>query len=336
MRLSTLARIVVATMLLPILIAPAAHAWGRDGHMLINKLAAENLPADVPYFLRNGNGVDVMEWMGPEPDRWKQRDAEPSWSPPNPPTTSSTTSGPSMEQQAAPLEVKTASTATTSPASAMTSSATSPPPFPSTLRSRPSRTVGFQPWQVEEVWQRLKSRLPRVPQAHRRQRRHRARPGRHSLRRRLARPLRRRRLPAPAQHHQYNGWTGPNPNHYTTDHKIHAQFESIFVSADIKPADVAPLVAAAQPPSSTTRWTQYWNYLHHSNTLVEKVYQLGERRRLQRRRHHRSQGLHRRASGCRSHRTPRPHPLRLGPQRRSRSGIPRPPIARQRELASGT
>ena len=47
---------------------------------------------------------------------------------------------------------------------------------------------------------------------------------------------------------QYNGWTGPNPNGYTTEHKIHSQFESAFViAANAKTADVAPLVAAAKP-----------------------------------------------------------------------------------------
>ena len=45
--------------------------------MMVNLLAQQNLPADVPAFLRNGHARDVMEWMGPEPDRWKQRDAEP-------------------------------------------------------------------------------------------------------------------------------------------------------------------------------------------------------------------------------------------------------------------
>ena len=33
---------------------------------------------------------------------------------------------------------------------------------------------------------------------------------------------------------QYNGWTGPNPNGYTTEHKIHAQFETAFVIANVK------------------------------------------------------------------------------------------------------
>jgi hypothetical protein len=45
--------------------------------MMINELAVENLPAGVPAFMHNGNAIDVDTWMGPEPDRWKQRDAEP-------------------------------------------------------------------------------------------------------------------------------------------------------------------------------------------------------------------------------------------------------------------
>src|ERR1700742_4522769 len=74
---STFARTAAASALIAMLSTQSAFAWGRDGHMMINKLAAQYLPLDVPYFLRNANGVDVMEWMGPEPDRWKQRDAEP-------------------------------------------------------------------------------------------------------------------------------------------------------------------------------------------------------------------------------------------------------------------
>ena len=134
--------------------------------------------------------------------------------------------------------------------------------------------VGFQPWQVEEVWQRLKSDL-------------------REYRKEVAanedtsgvetailfdagwlghyvadgsQPL---HLTI-----QYNGWTGPNPNGYTTEHKIHSQFESVYVSANIKAADVAPLVTAAQPVKIDDEWTQYWKYLDHSNGLVEKVYQL--------------------------------------------------------------
>ena len=48
----------------------------------------------------------------------------------------------------------------------------------------------------------------------------------------------------------------------------------MYVSANIKAADVDPLVKAAQPVKIDDEWTQYWKYLDHSNGLVEKVYQL--------------------------------------------------------------
>ena len=67
---SVITHVAVAASLVSILATQPAWGWGRDGHMMINRLAAETLPTDVPYFLRNGNGIDIMEWMGPEPDRW--------------------------------------------------------------------------------------------------------------------------------------------------------------------------------------------------------------------------------------------------------------------------
>src|SRR5581483_1165465 len=44
---------------------------------------------------------------------------------------------------------------------------------------------------------------------------------------------------------QYNGWTGPNPNGYTTAHQIHSQFEGAFVAANIH----APEVEARMTPA---------------------------------------------------------------------------------------
>jgi hypothetical protein len=71
---------------------------------------------------------------------------------------------------------------------------------------------------------------------------------------------------------QYNGWTGPNPHGYTTEHTIHSQFESTYVAANIKPAEVKPLIGPVQPISD--EWTAYLAYLRHSATLVEQTYQI--------------------------------------------------------------
>ena len=46
---------------------------------------------------------------------------------------------------------------------------------------------------------------------------------------------------------QYNGWTGPNPNGYTTEHKIHSQFETAYVDAVVSESEVQAILAEARP-----------------------------------------------------------------------------------------
>jgi hypothetical protein len=134
--------------------------------------------------------------------------------------------------------------------------------------------VGMQPWQVEEVYQRLKV-------------------GFREYRKLIAnnedtKPAELAILYYAAWlgHYvgdgsmplhttiQYNGWTGPNPNGYTTEHQIHSKFESRFVAANVKPADVAPLVEASRPKVLTDEWADYMTYLRHTYSLVEKTYQI--------------------------------------------------------------
>jgi S1/P1 Nuclease len=251
-----------------------AWAWGRDGHMMINLLAQQNLPADVPAFLRNGNAQDVIEWMGPEPDRWRQRDAEPE-----------------LVAEQAPdhfLDYEWAiygATKCTEGTPACVGGYSFPKRRYDFIRAlaaaqaqhpdlKLNENVGFQPWQVEEVWQKLKSDL-------------------REYRKEVAANQDTSGVETAVLYEagwlghyvgdgsqplhvsiQYNGWTGPNPNGYTTEHKIHSLFESVYVSANVKTADVAPLVQAAQPVKIDDEWTQYWQYLMHSNGLVEKTYQL--------------------------------------------------------------
>ena len=71
---------------------------------------------------------------------------------------------------------------------------------------------------------------------------------------------------------QYNGWVGPNPNGYTTEHHIHGQFESDYVRANITARDFAPLVKA--PERLNDPFADYIAYLKSSNSLVENVYRL--------------------------------------------------------------
>jgi hypothetical protein len=72
---------------------------------------------------------------------------------------------------------------------------------------------------------------------------------------------------------KYNGWVGPNPNGYTTEHKIHWQFEGPFVAAAIHSEDAAKLMTAPRPINGDL-FDAYVAYLRESATHVEKVYQL--------------------------------------------------------------
>jgi hypothetical protein len=49
----------------------ATLAWGSTGHTMINRVAAEKLPASVPAFLRTPQAVAEIATLGPEEDRLK-------------------------------------------------------------------------------------------------------------------------------------------------------------------------------------------------------------------------------------------------------------------------
>jgi hypothetical protein len=261
-RISPLARIASASALIMLLATQTAWGWGSDGHHIINRLAVQYLPADVPAFLRNGNGLDVIEYLGPEPDRWRNRAED------------------ELSQTQAPdhfIDLEYSDLINPLPRKrydalrAMTAAQAKHPELPGVFTPE---KLGQQPWQVEEVWQRLKVDF--------REYRHLVAANQDT---------------APVQaailfdtgwlgHYvgdgsmplhtslQYNGWNGPNPHGYTTEHHIHSLFEGTFVAANIKASDVAPLVAASKPVVAKDEWVAYLDYLHHTHTYVEKVYQL--------------------------------------------------------------
>ena len=260
-RITALARVAVASTLISLIATQPLWAWGHDGHSMIDRLAAQYLPSDVPEFLHSRATLDAMEYLGPEPDRW-HNNAEKE-----------------LRDQESPdhfIDMEYANLVGTFPKERrdfLVAAEKVVAEHPE-LHLTPGR-IGFQPWAVEECWQKLKVDMREY--------------------RKLAAA---KADTAPVQlaivydaailgHYvgdgsqplhttiQYNGWTGPNPNGYTTEHKIHAQFETTYVSANIKrDADVAPLVAATKPHVIDDEWTQYLDYLKHTNSFVEKTYQL--------------------------------------------------------------
>jgi hypothetical protein len=259
-KFGSVVRFAVAAALVPVMMVQPSLAWGGDGHRMINRLAAANLPKDVPAFLRNGNALDTIEYLGPEPDRWRNRAED------------------ELNAAQAPehfIDLEWADLIGPLPKKrydyirALEKAQAAHPE----LQLTPEK-VGLQPYVTEEVFERLKV-------------------GMREYRRLLAAG----EDTKPAEmailfyagwlgHYvadgsqplhvtmQYNGWTGPNPQGYTAEHRIHSEFESSFVSANIKAADVASLVAAAQPRVLTDEWTDYMAYLRHTGALVEKTYQI--------------------------------------------------------------
>jgi hypothetical protein len=238
------------------LTASAARAWESDGHRIINRLAASTLPADVPAFLRSPAAIDEIEYLGPEPDRWRSP-AEPELSAAQGPEhfinlETADALGP-LPHKRLDFEAK-AFAAGQSPAK-----------------------IGLQPWETDEVWERLKAAMRQY----------------RSL---LAAGPSANVDTKPVEaailfyagwlgHYvgdgsqplhvtvNYNGWTGPNPHGYTTEHQIHHQFEGPFVAANIHAAEVQ---AKMTPPKviEGDMFDAYLAYLRHSATYVEKVYQL--------------------------------------------------------------
>jgi hypothetical protein len=248
-------------MLMPVMMVQPSFAWGADGHKMINRLAAANLPKDVPAFLRNGTALDTMEYVGPEPDRWRNKAV------------------PELADEQAPEHFidmeylqyvgRELPTKRYEFIHALQKAQSVHPDIQLT-----PEIVGLLPYVTQEVWQRLRNSM-------------------HEYRRLLAagedtKPVETVILfyAAWLGHYvadgsqplhvttKYNGWVGANPNGYTTEHKIHSLFESMNVTANVKPADVAPLVAASSPRVLGDEWSDYLAYLQKTSTYVEKVYQL--------------------------------------------------------------
>ncbi len=249
-----------AGVLFPVLLSQQAFAWGSDGHQMINRIAAANLPTSIPGFLRDAEAQRTMAYLGPEPDRWRGREV------------------PELNAAQAPehfIDLEYADLLPELPRRrydyirALAFAQKQHPDLPLSVEK-----VGLQPYVVVEVWQRLEVAM-------------------REYRRRVAakediKPVELTILfyAGWLGHYvadgsqplhttiQYNGWTGPNPHGYTTEHRIHSQFETAYVAGNIKAADVDAIVQASQPADLGDVWTQYLAYLRKTHSYVEETYQL--------------------------------------------------------------
>lgn len=251
-------RLTVA-LLLPLISVQPSFGWGSDGHRMINRLAITHLPEDFPAFIKSPQAIEEVEYLGPEPDRWR--------SPLEPELVNAQAPEHFLDLELAdvigPLPPKRFQFL----AAAYAAQLTHP-----NLDLRPDH-VGLQPWQTTEVYERLKSAL----------RDYRA----EVTEKRDTKPTEQAILfyagwlghyvadGAQPLHVtvNYDGWVNPqNPKGFITEHGIHSKFESIFVSANIKAGDVEQKMTPVH--TETDVFTDYLAYLRHSGTYIEHLYEL--------------------------------------------------------------
>jgi hypothetical protein len=225
--------------------------WGSEGHRMINKLAASTLPADVPAFLRSEAALNEIEYLGPEPDRWRSH-AEPELAAAQAP------------EHFIDLE----------PADALGPLPHNRLDFEALVFAHGQRPekIGLQPWETVEVWERLKAALREY------RRLSAAKEDTHGVEQAAifyagwlghyvgdgSQPLH--------TTDNYDGWKAKeNPKGFSPDHGIHWRFEGTFVAANINAADAAKKMTGAKLVPGDL-FDSYLAYLRQSATLVDTVY----------------------------------------------------------------
>ncbi len=237
-------------------LSPSCFAWGNVGHRMINGLAMTALPKDMPAFLQTPAAVDEVEYLGPEPDRWRSP-AEPE-----------------LRDAQAPehfLDMEYLKQLGSLPHERLQFEKLA------LLHELDPAHVGLQPWQTEEVWERLKSAFRdyrELSAAHQSTAAvqqailfymgwlgHYVADGSQPLHTTV----------------NYNGWElAANPKHFHREPGIHSLFESTFVGpegANIARAQVAARMTPVQPVKGDL-FDAYMRYLQTTSTYVEPLYLL--------------------------------------------------------------
>ncbi len=249
-------RITIVLILIFLLIQPA-FSWWDNGHMLVNRTAALKMPASVPALHA---AVDRLAYLGPEPDRWRERSEfalKNSQEPDHYINLELIADVPELPQGRYDYYRLLYSKRV---AARKNSDELLP------------ETVGTQPYITMEIYDRLKVAF------------------------REYRRLQAQKLPTEGVEQNivfyagwlghyvadganplhttvsYDGWLGPNPNGYTTQKGIHAEFEGRFVTRVIDQMEIASLIH--DPVRLNDPWHDYLQYLRDSNKLVEKIYQM--------------------------------------------------------------
>jgi len=246
--------------LLSCLLSLPAFAWGEKGHRIINKLAWQRIPAELPAFLRAASVGAQVEYLGPEPDRWRspmEAELAAAQGPEHYINLESADRLGELPRQRWQFVSKVYAYRAAHPEQA--------------AEMMPER-IGLLPWEMTEVEERLQAAFREWRQAKSGHRDtaaieativfymgwlgHYVADGSQPLHTSV----------------QFNGWLGPNPRGYTTERGIHSLFETEFVDRNIGGDEVRRLVHSAAPLGDV--FSGSVAYLRESNRSVERVYQM--------------------------------------------------------------
>jgi len=227
--------------------------WSAPGHRMATRWALEILPQGMPdFFLANRQ---LLENLGPEPDRWRNgelRAMDEAW----------------KYDHYIDLE--------NVPPGAL--QAPDRFEFLALLHEagiqRPQQTVGFLPYRILELYQRLATGFAHWRLASSSEERAWAQ----------ARVLNDAGIlghyvaDGSQPHHttiHFNGWAdgAPNPQGYTTDREFHSRFESGFVRAHLTYPDLEPFMRRVPGKLDDVR-SAIWAYVQTTNGTVEELYRL--------------------------------------------------------------
>jgi hypothetical protein len=243
-----------------------AHAWGNEGHIRINRVAAQKLPKETPLFFRLA--VDRLGYLGPEPDRWRNKESEPALKYAQEPEHYIDLERLPADFGDLPVDRHLYMRRLYEFRAKALAAGMDPKKADELLPEK----VGYQPYVVMEIMDRLRVAF---------------REYRHTR----AQKLDTRGIEANIVFYagwmghyvgdaaqplhttiHYDGWVGPeNPHGYRTEKGIHYEFEAPF-AAQFREKDFAPLVHLATKVD--TPRVSYLAYLRESLGQVERVYQL--------------------------------------------------------------
>ena len=231
-------------------------AWGDVGHRVSGEVAVRRMPMATPAFFRNA--VKQLTYLNPEPDRWRDRGERAA----DPALDGATSQDHFIDLDMVSPELLTAAL-----------KAPDRHAYLDTLAAAHVKgtQMGLLPFRMLELSQllRLEFRLWRAaPDS--------------------VKPWIEARIindagilghyvadgsnPAHTTIH-YNGWTGPNPNGYATDRRLHARIEADFVDTHITVNDVISRVDTMARVLPDFR-TAIVGYLKESNAEVERMYRI--------------------------------------------------------------